>query len=82
MEQINNCPHCNKTFDWIDPIYCPYCGALVSNQCTNPDCAMCPDNYQHEVDWCLNSEFMFCPDCGSITTFKELADKSEVDFPQ
>ena len=74
------CMRCKRVVDYDNAVYCPYCGSILYNDCTNPECKMFPTNDQHEVNWSLKCNYKFCPECGSPSTLHEFIDES--DLPQ
>lgn len=74
------CMSCGRTFEWPDALYCPYCGSVAFNFCTNEDCQMCVDNDGFQNGWALPQNFKYCPECGYKTAYYDSIKDS--DLPQ
>lgn len=58
------CPHCGNPECSEDEAYCFNCGKPLCNYCTDGDCPM-----SNEDSGGLRSTDVFCPYCGSQSTF-------------
>lgn len=64
--QYITCPHCGKSDCSEDEIYCSNCGNPLRNYCTNKNCPI------SDMDsGGLRPTDVFCPYCGSQSTFLE-----------
>ena len=61
------CPHCGNTECLKKDDYCFNCGKALHNYCTN--LSLCP--FAEDGSFELEANMVFCPACGSLSTFAQ-----------
>lgn len=59
------CPHCKNPDCDIEDTFCFNCGKPLWNRCTDGNCPMTDENQS------LAPNMVYCPICGSLSTFAE-----------
>lgn len=60
------CPHCGNPDCIEDDTFCFNCGKPLDNFCTDPTCQLSEDDSIGLIPTAV-----FCPDCGSQSTFAQ-----------
>lgn len=69
------CPHCGNPDCNVEAIFCFNCGKYLHNRCSY---AICPLADSDAGD--LNPNMVFCPECGSPSTFSNAGYISPKEF--